>query len=223
MSSFPSSEELTAASAMILLHTTPRFHSSSDYGVPGERKSISSKLFKASSVTTVSNRSSASSSFLVIDDSSYQSEEMKSYPVSFFSATHRFHRMKFKIARKIRSKVMWSSSSCSGDRKVKTCTTTKVYPASASGEATSCLSTTSSARSLRYANRSRCVSATETGNQQKAPPPMAKNRVKSVAGTPHLRRRSEAILKFLSHGGSSEVRIRQMLGDSPDTSKALRM
>ncbi|KAI5396733.1 hypothetical protein KIW84_062820 [Lathyrus oleraceus] len=223
MSSFPNSEELTVASAMILLHTKPRFHSSSDYGVPGERKSISCKRFKASSVSTVSNRSSASSSVLIMDDSSDQSEEMKSYPVSFFSATHRYHQMKFKIARKIRSKVMWSSSSCSVDRKVKTCTTTKISPASASGEATSCLSTTSSSRSLRYANRSRSASGTENVIQRNTLPSVAKNRVKPVSGTPHLRRRSEAILKFLSHGGSSEVRIRQMLGDSPDTSKALRM
>ncbi|KAK4721092.1 hypothetical protein R3W88_011325 [Solanum pinnatisectum] len=40
----------------------------------------------------------------------------------------------------------------------------------------------------------------------------------------HMRRRAEAILKVLSsHGCASEVRIRQLLGDSPDTSKALRM
>lgn len=117
-----------------------------------------------------------------------------------------------------------SSSSCSGDRKVKTDTTaTKVSPASASGEATSCLSTTSSARSLRYAKRGRSASATENGIQRKTPLPVVKNRVKPVIGTPHLRRRGEAIMKFLSHGISSEVRIREMLGDSPDTSKALRM
>ena len=55
-------------------------------------------------------------------------------------------------------------------------------------------------------------------------PPAAKLRVKNPAGTPHLRRRGEAILRFLSHGGwSSEVKIRKTLGDSPDTSKALRM
>ncbi|XP_069153136.1 probable GPI-anchored adhesin-like protein PGA55 isoform X2 [Solanum lycopersicum] len=40
----------------------------------------------------------------------------------------------------------------------------------------------------------------------------------------HMRRRAEAILKVLSsHGCASEVRIRQLLGDSPDTSKALRI
>ncbi|XP_057982259.1 uncharacterized protein LOC131167474 [Malania oleifera] len=47
-------------------------------------------------------------------------------------------------------------------------------------------------------------------------------RRKSV-GSAHIRRRAEAILRLLSCGCASEVRIRQMLGDSPDTSKALRM
>ncbi|KAK9290911.1 hypothetical protein L1049_009090 [Liquidambar formosana] len=42
-------------------------------------------------------------------------------------------------------------------------------------------------------------------------------------GSAHMRRRAEAILRLLSGGCSSEVRIRQVLGDSPDTSKALRM
>ncbi|XP_059309867.1 uncharacterized protein LOC132060997 [Lycium ferocissimum] len=49
-------------------------------------------------------------------------------------------------------------------------------------------------------------------------------RKKKVICSPHMRRRAEAILKVLScHGCASEVRIRQLLGDSPDTSKALRM
>lgn len=42
-------------------------------------------------------------------------------------------------------------------------------------------------------------------------------------GSVHMRRRGEAILRLLSGGCSTEVRIRRVLGDSPDTSKALRM
>lgn len=38
-----------------------------------------------------------------------------------------------------------------------------------------------------------------------------------------VRRRAVKILEFLSNGCSSEVKIRQVLGDSADTSKALRM
>lgn len=130
----------------------------------------------------------------------------------------------WKISRKSRSKVVWTSSSCSGDRKVKSETTVKVSPTSFSGEATSCLSTTSSSRSLRYAHRaSKCRSVIDAEIKRETPQ-AAKLRVKNPAGTPHLRRRGDAILMFLSHGGwSSEVKIREMLGDSPDTSKALRM
>lgn len=133
----------------------------------------------------------------------------------------------WKIARKSRSKVMWTSSSCSGDWKPNLDTTVKVSPVSVSGEATSCLSNNSSgitsARSLRYANRSRCTSVMENEMERVTPPPAKQRRSKNYVGTPHLRRRGEAILKFLALGGSSELRIREMLGDSPDTSKALRM
>ncbi|XP_072985609.1 uncharacterized protein [Typha latifolia] len=38
-----------------------------------------------------------------------------------------------------------------------------------------------------------------------------------------LRRRADAILKFLSSGSSSEAKIREVIGNRPDTSKALRM
>ena len=40
---------------------------------------------------------------------------------------------------------------------------------------------------------------------------------------PHMRHRAEAILKLLSGGCYTDAKIRQELGDSPDTSKALRM
>ena len=54
--------------------------------------------------------------------------------------------------------------------------------------------------------------------------PRRKN-VRSVyGGYNHIERQADAILKLLSSSGcSSEVKIRRVLGDSPDTSKALRM
>ncbi|XP_073223446.1 uncharacterized protein [Cicer arietinum] len=247
MYSFPSSEERTVASAMLLLHTippsfsTPKFYSNFNDEVPEERRSssISRKRFRESSFFSDSDKSSSSCSLLINDDgdSSDKDDEIKSLPVSFFSATARYHQMKFKvdfmyfvffsIARKSRSKVMWTSSSCSGDWKPNLDTTVKVSPVSVSGEATSCLSNNSSgitsARSLRYANRSRCTSVMENEMERVTPPPAKQRRSKNYVGTPHLRRRGEAILKFLALGGSSELRIREMLGDSPDTSKALRM
>lgn len=129
----------------------------------------------------------------------------------------------WKIARKIRSKVAWTTS-CSGDRKPNAGELAKVLsPASLSGEVSSCLSSSSSGisseRSLRYAKRCRGAIVSVAGvNCETAAPSRCR------AGSPNLRRRGEAILKLLSCcGGSSEVKIRQMLGDSPDTSKALRM
>ncbi|CAN1725537.1 hypothetical protein LINPERHAP1_LOCUS118 [Linum perenne] len=50
-----------------------------------------------------------------------------------------------------------------------------------------------------------------------------KQRKKQGSGSAHMKHQAESILKVLARGSSSEVRIRQLLGDSPDTSKALRM
>ncbi|PIA45313.1 hypothetical protein AQUCO_01700684v1 [Aquilegia coerulea] len=41
--------------------------------------------------------------------------------------------------------------------------------------------------------------------------------------SPSLRRRAEVIMKLLSSDCATEVQIRQVIGDTPDTSKALRM
>ncbi|XP_020207431.1 uncharacterized serine-rich protein C1E8.05 [Cajanus cajan] len=218
MSSFPSSEERRVASSLLLLHTTPsstlstpKFHSDSS-----DPERSSSKSFREISV---SDKSSSSS--LTNDEDDSSEEEIKSRSVSF-SAITRYHQMKLKIARKNRSKVTWTSS-CSGDRKLNAGEAAKVLsPVSVSGDASSCLSSSSSgissARSLRYANRCRGATASVTGIERETAAPSRR-----AAGSPHLRRRGEAILKLLSCGGSSEVKIRQMLGDSPDTSKALRM
>ncbi|QCE05268.1 hypothetical protein DEO72_LG9g271 [Vigna unguiculata] len=226
MSSFPSSEERTVASSLLLLNitppspslSTPKFRSDSSDAVP-ERRS-SSNTSKQISVSYCSNKSSSSS--LTNDDGDSSEKEIKSHSISF-SAILRYNQMKLKIARKIRSKVTWTSS-CSGDRKPNAGEDANMLsPFSASGEASSCLSSSSSgissARSLRYAKRCRgaIVERVAGIGREKAAPS------RRAAGSPHLRRRGEAILKLLSCGDSSEVKIRQMLGDSPDTSKALRM
>ncbi|CAI9113061.1 OLC1v1013590C2 [Oldenlandia corymbosa var. corymbosa] len=50
------------------------------------------------------------------------------------------------------------------------------------------------------------------------------NRRRPVLGSTHIRIRAESILRILtSQGCASEVRLRQLLGDSPSTSKALRL
>ncbi|XP_058095720.1 uncharacterized protein LOC131241088 isoform X2 [Magnolia sinica] len=50
-----------------------------------------------------------------------------------------------------------------------------------------------------------------------------RGRMVSLAKSTSLRRRAEAILNFLGEGCASELRIREAIGNSPDTSKALRM
>ncbi|RZC25605.1 hypothetical protein D0Y65_004339 [Glycine soja] len=239
MSSFPSSVERTVASSLLLLNTTPlspslstpKFHSDYSGDALLERRS-GSKRFREISVSYGSYKSSSSS--LTDDDEDDDDDDddddgdssekdIKSGSVSS-SAVTRYDQMKLKIARKIRTKVAWTTS-CSGDRKPNVGEAEKVLsPASVSGEASSCLSSSSSGisseRSLRYAKRCRGAIVSVAGiNRETAA--AAKRR---GAGSPHLHRRGEAILKLLSCcGGSSEVKIRQMLGDSPDTSKALRM
>lgn len=48
-------------------------------------------------------------------------------------------------------------------------------------------------------------------------------KMKESSRSSSIRRRAKDILEFLSSESSSEVHIRQILGDNPDTSKALRM
>ncbi|KAK7392898.1 hypothetical protein VNO78_21348 [Psophocarpus tetragonolobus] len=217
MSSFPSSVERTVASSLLLLNTAP---SSPSLSTPNDAvpERSRSKRLREFSVSFGSNKSSSSS--LTNDDGDSSEKEIKSRSVSF-SAITRFHKMKLKITRKIRTKVTWTSS-CSGDRKPSADTAEKVL-SPASGEASSCLSSSSSgissARSLRYAKRCSGAVVAAIGGETSADAAPSRR----AAGSPHLRRRGEAILKLLTCGGSSEVKIRQMLGDSPDTSKALRM
>ncbi|XP_047331026.1 uncharacterized protein LOC124934538 [Impatiens glandulifera] len=48
-------------------------------------------------------------------------------------------------------------------------------------------------------------------------------KTKQTANSSLMRQRAESIMRLISLSATSEVRIRQLLGDSPDTSKALRM
>lgn len=118
------------------------------------------------------------------------------------------HSSNSQIVRKKRSKTIWISN-------VKKLRTSKPEPTpnpSSSEiisdittiEVSSCLSSSSSDQSY--------TSETSAADKERNP---------VIAG--HLGQRASAILKILSNGSTSEVRIRQLLGDSPSTSKALRM
>ncbi|KAL0428546.1 UNVERIFIED_CONTAM: hypothetical protein Slati_3029400 [Sesamum latifolium] len=112
------------------------------------------------------------------------------------------------MVRKKRSKSIWISTG----KKLKT-SKPEPTPAPASSEsvseittveASSCLSSSSSAQSS--------TSETNAANELRKP---------IIPG--HMGHRAAAILRILSNGSASEVRIRELLGDSPSTSKALRM
>ncbi|KAK4281883.1 hypothetical protein QN277_013329 [Acacia crassicarpa] len=223
LSPFPSSQEQTVASALLLLSSLPPSPSplltpTRTFDVdPSDSTPERTRSKSCRDDSFVSIDSKMSSSSLVSDDVS--SEEIRGRRIRIFSAVARYRQMKFKIARKSRSKIMWVSN----DDVPKPNTSMASQVSEHTADASSCLSSgssgISSARSLRYINRTRRGKMLGTLKSNHA----QHSKQKRVASSGYMRRRAEAILKLLSGGDSSEVRIRQLLGDSPDTSKALRM
>lgn len=87
--------------------------------------------------------------------------------------------------------------------------------------ASSCLSNDSTASTISSAG-SQGIARIGKWERMKSVAEVLKSKKKPLGST-HIRRRAEAIINILSNGSASEVRIRQLLGDSPDTSKALRL
>ncbi|XVF75786.1 hypothetical protein PTKIN_Ptkin13bG0214900 [Pterospermum kingtungense] len=149
--------------------------------------------------TRMTTESSSCISSLTADDQfSPRKEKLR-----IIAAVAHCHDIKLKVAKKRRSKIYRSFDS----KKISSDMVTVE---------TSCLSSSSSASGNSSA-RSR--PKTIKGEKTKA----AKQRKRRGGGSPPMRRRAEAILKLLSGGCFSEVNIRRVLGDSPETSKALRM
>lgn len=88
----------------------------------------------------------------------------------------------------------------------------------ASTESGSCLSSTPSAACARNHHMKRKGLMMKPVRDDEEP-----KRIRSGSGSRYLSSLAEAILKLLSSGCFAEMRIRQVLGDSPSTSKALRM
>ncbi|KAF7147558.1 hypothetical protein RHSIM_Rhsim03G0022200 [Rhododendron simsii] len=193
-----------------------------------------SKLSVDSEKSSLALSASRSCSSTVTNDDG-SSAEARARPLRMIAAIARCHDMKIsltvsfmrtlnhlrkfiyaQVVRKSRSKKIWR------------CDTRKLIsigkPIGVSSErgsettSSSCLSSSSSAVST---GRSR-------GGWKKEEASLARNsktELPRVVKPGILRRRAEAIKRLLSNGctPTSEVRIRQLLGDSPDTSKALRM
>ncbi|XAR68523.1 hypothetical protein NMG60_11003669 [Bertholletia excelsa] len=196
MEEFPCSAELAVASALVLLSTKPPFLS----------PPIHSKSAEPKSSFPLCNSKSCSSS-VTCDDGS--SAEIRTRPLRMVAVVARCHEMKLKVVRKSRSKKHRKKVNSGGK------------PAAVSWGCTS--DTTEASSSL--SSSSTTVSSARSGDRRKAAPAARdlKMKPKQPVSSALMRRRAEAIKRLLSNGSASEVRIRQLLGDSPDTSKALRM
>ncbi|XP_017245759.2 uncharacterized protein LOC108217438 [Daucus carota subsp. sativus] len=144
----------------------------------------------------------SSTSVMTIDEASSSASLKRLRVVGKSPISVASREIKLKVVRKSRSKIL-RISDCQKASSGKLATVS--WGSETKSEASSCLSSTTSTS----------VSSAQTCKTT------AKNK---AVGTPHLHRRADSIMNLLAHrDGISEIRIRQFLGDSPDTSKALRM
>ncbi|XP_009116446.2 uncharacterized protein LOC103841649 isoform X1 [Brassica rapa] len=205
MTEFPSTTERTAASSLLLLSYAPVFFSPTRLGSVEKTSYVSKWCDEGSSNLSLILKSTGSGSF----GSALSSDgNDRGFKIKF--AGDRFSLMNLKIARKRRSQVTWGSfnfvnsvcdlSTCSVDSK----------------EESSCLSTCSSEVSTT-------ASRVKLRNQKSHERVRVEVKKKESSRSSSIRRRAKDILEFLSSASASEVQIRQILGNTPDTSKALRM
>ncbi|CAH9102785.1 unnamed protein product [Cuscuta europaea] len=204
---FPNSNELVVAESLLLLSFTPPSPS-----LPSMIKHESSlPLIDLSTGTVCFSKSKPQSCASILSDVTWDGDG------SSVDAQSHSCRKKLEVVRKKRS-----LSFCISDeekiRPVKEMPVVTKPPA-----ASSCLSNESESSTISSAGSH--GSASIMGKQRDKAKPVTEV-LKSKKKRPeltHIRRRSEAILNILSHESASEVKIRKLLGDSPDTSKALRL
>ncbi|KAJ8437039.1 hypothetical protein Cgig2_025886 [Carnegiea gigantea] len=153
------------------------------------------------------------------------------------AAATRCREIQLKVARRARSKVIYRSSK-SQNLGPKICENPNPKKA-AKSETTITTTTTTTERSCLSSGGSSEISSAGSGLSRRKSREEGERKRRGVGvnqiqgdemkrrsgvGSKHIRLRAEAIMSLLSGGGcASEVRIRQILGDSPDTSKALRL
>lgn len=120
-------------------------------------------------------------------------------------------------ARKRRSQVIWGSFNFKPTHLMMNPACDVLSTCSVESKDESCLSTGSSEVS---SVESRIKVRNQKSNEKLRG---VGKKMKESSRSSSIRRRAKDILEFLSSESSSEVHIRQILGDSPDTSKALRM
>ncbi|GMH28357.1 hypothetical protein Nepgr_030200 [Nepenthes gracilis] len=221
MEAFPSKLELTVASSLLLLsdrllsrstEKTPLNFTAADGTVNVEKKS---KKAEDDGEGLLSSDSTYCPSSMTCEGPSIDAIQVQRLKV-MAAAAARCQEIKLMVVRRTRSKIHYLSNRRRETLKVWKASplmmTARSTASEFTAEASSCLSSGSSDISSGrspYAGKSGALVQGEL-------------RRRGVSSG-HIRRRAEAILKLLSGGCSSEVRIRQVLGDSPDTSKALRM
>ncbi|XP_030518361.2 uncharacterized protein LOC115731827 [Rhodamnia argentea] len=208
---FPCSLERTAASALLLLSARPP---SLSPPLPCEDVAVDPiKEGSAGSGSTLSLDSADSKSCLSSKTSDVSPEGFQARQLRIIAVAARFHEFKLQVARRARSKII----KISDDWKSNTCKT--VSTSSSEFESTKAASGITSTSSEGSSAQNFGVQKFKKKREEAHCEVLSRKR----PGATHMRRRADAILNFLSEGCASEVKIRQVLGDSPDTSKALRM
>ncbi|VVB03049.1 unnamed protein product [Arabis nemorensis] len=200
MNEFPSSIDREVASSLLLLSSGP---SSSDRsGSEGKTVSVSESY----------GQGSLSLSLSFVSSETRSCESVLSNNVSYRKRSE-YDFMNFKIAKKSRTNVIWSSVDSKPTNSKNHELDDNLSKCSSNSKEESCLSTGSS-------EISSTASRIKTISHEK---PHRESKKRESHRSSSIRRRAVKILEFLSNGYSSEVKIRQVLGDSADTSKALRM
>ncbi|OIT39523.1 hypothetical protein A4A49_53248 [Nicotiana attenuata] len=218
---FPSRGEREVASALLLLSAI----SPSPLSKSNSITEISHKV-ALSNTTSTSKSKSSDSSIVTAVDVSFPEDRSQSHRTKMIAA-FRETIMKPKVVRQRRSKSFCisncrkisSSKSEVSTSLTKFCRSTKV--SASDSDASKITASSSSCVSIDSVSSGIFTSRDRMGRGKRDR--LLANEFKPNIAPAYIRRRAEAILRVLSHESASEVRIRQLIGNSPDTSKALRM
>ncbi|XP_027767974.1 uncharacterized protein LOC107002121 [Solanum pennellii] len=226
---FPSNCEREVASALLLLSAIspsplPKSNSIIEISHKVALSNSNSVMDSDSDSDSNSKSKSSASSILTSVNCSFTEARSQSRRMKMIAAFHdqivKLKIVAFQVVRQRRSKSFFISDclqmSSGKPSKASTSQTTfcRSTMVSASASSSSCVSTDSGITSAQSLAADRVIRGKRNSQLTKELNPKA---------PPYLRRRAEAILRVLSHGSISEIRIRQLIGNSPDTSKALRM
>ncbi|XP_049400085.1 uncharacterized protein LOC125864214 [Solanum stenotomum] len=224
---FPSNGEREAASALLLLSAIspsplPKSNSIIEISHKVALGNSNSAMDSDSNSNSNSKSKSSASSILTSVNCSFTEARSQSRRMKMIAAFHE-QIVKLKVVRQRRSKSFFISDcpQMSSGKPAKATTSRTMFcrstMVSASASSSSCVSTDSVFSGITCAQSlaaDRVIHGKRNSQLTKELNPNA---------PPCLRRRAEAILRVLSHGSISEIKIRQLIGNSPDTSKALRM